>query len=216
MTPIAAAAPTAGRGRSGRRQGRPRQDPGNGLPAVLRPRPPGRRHRHDHRRIRGRQGHLLQVFSGQDDLILAYLEQWTSLDRAAACRRRGRRDGPGSPAGWPLRRPVNRLPPRRLPWLRLHQRRRRIASGTRVHERTVCPQAAHPGLDPGPCRQRRRAGSGRSGPQPDPRPRRRPGQRGARRRPRRCRRRPGHRCAAGRRRHHKPAHPPTDCSCLPF
>ena len=41
------------------------QNPCHGFPAVLCARAPGGRHRHDHRRIRRREGHVLQVLSGQ-------------------------------------------------------------------------------------------------------------------------------------------------------
>ena len=44
---------------------RPPADPGHRLPAVLRARPAGRRRGHDHRRVRRRQGDLLQALPGQ-------------------------------------------------------------------------------------------------------------------------------------------------------
>ena len=71
-------------------------------------------------------------FPAKDDLVVAYLdkvdETWTGQLQAAA-----EAAGPdsGRPAGRHVRRARHRLPSRRLPRLRVHQRRRRERGGHR-------------------------------------------------------------------------------------
>ncbi len=111
---------------------RPGPHPGDGVPALLCTWPPGGRGRHDHRRVGGREGDVLQALPGQGRPHRGLSGQGRrGLDRAAAGRRRGRRARPGRPAGGPLRRAADRVPPGRLPRLRLHQRGRGVRPGDR-------------------------------------------------------------------------------------
>ena len=80
-------------------------------------------------------------FPAKDDLVLAYLDRvdgvWTGQLHAAA-------EAAGAPptswSGSSTR--CGGLPARRLPRLRVHQRRRRGVPGTPVHERTVAHKQA--------------------------------------------------------------------------
>ena len=148
----------------------PRAHPRHRVRALLRPGHPGGRRRPDHRRVRRRQGDLLQALPGQGRPRRGLPRQGRrSLVRPAQGSRRGGRSRPGEPARRPLRRPVERLPPGGLPRLRLHQRRRGVAARAppcttaRSPTRRPCspgcatspsrPARATPGRSPGrsPC-----------------------------------------------------------------
>ena len=86
-----------------------------------------------------------KYFPAKDDLMLAYLEKvdgvWTGQLHAAA---EAAGEDPADAARGPVRCPDSRLPARRLPRLRLHQRGRRVG---RRHPRPRPdrgPQAADP------------------------------------------------------------------------
>ena len=148
---------------------RPRPHPRDCLPALLRARTAGGRGRHDHRRVRGGEGDVLQALPGQGRPGRGLPgEGGRGLDRPAARRGRGRRARPRPTSWWasstrstqPVAGTVtagaasSMLRPNRLSGngrARAHDRPQTAGPGVDGGTRRGTPARRSPSSSPGPC-----------------------------------------------------------------